>query len=242
MSIFIACPSYDGFIHFGTSQALATALDGEQRDVIVRCRQSSLLADCFNGLWTMALNMRRVGVTHFAMIHADISPRQGWLTHLMEEMGDKYKVMSALVPIKDSRRVSSCAWTDPERMLMMKNISMDEAWNKLPVTFDSSHGEEGKILLINTGLWVADIREEWAEKAYFEIRTGTKKLKDGMMGHWVISEDWGFSMQLHDMGVPYGATTRVSLLHHGGTMFSNSPEDEMLQPVEPAVAETAETT
>src|SRR5215469_17754996 len=48
----------------------------------------SLLASCFNKAWCAALNLQREGedITHFAMLHDDVVPEDGWLEQLLKDM------------------------------------------------------------------------------------------------------------------------------------------------------------
>jgi hypothetical protein len=74
--------------------------------------KGSLLTFCFNQGLAEALNQRDAGkVTHFAMIHADIHCKAGWLNELWSiarTRGDV--VVSAVVPIKEPTRLkTSCA-------------------------------------------------------------------------------------------------------------------------------------
>ena len=46
--------------------------------------------DGFNSLWANALNLAAAGeATHFAMLHADVAPQEGWLDILADELDRK---------------------------------------------------------------------------------------------------------------------------------------------------------
>ena len=75
----------------------------------------SLLANSINRLWVQALNERTDhGWTHFAMHHADVQAPAGWVDTLADEMARVgADVISAVVPIKDYRGLTSTGWRDP---------------------------------------------------------------------------------------------------------------------------------
>ncbi|MGD0781228.1 MAG: hypothetical protein ABSA30_00050 [Candidatus Aminicenantales bacterium] len=140
--------------------------------------------DGFNSLWANALNLAAAGeATHFAMLHADVAPQEGWLDILADEL-DRLQadLVSAIVPLKDARGVTSSGIGDPcdpwhpLKRFTMRELFAGEAPNPkseirnkseiqnpkskiLPETFDAADaGFPGGILLHNDGCMMADLR------------------------------------------------------------------------------------
>ncbi len=212
--------------------------------------------DDFTTLWARALNKAQVGgCTHAAMLHSDIAPQAGWIDILMDEMEDQHlDFLSVACATKDARGVCNGGightknrW-GPYRRLTVRELQ------KLPPTFnlmdlkvrgfcgpDSEHAD--KLLLHNTGCWLADLRSpvftrtyaatghdegdnHWHEQgdlmAWFDFPTRIRR--DEKTGLWLSlreSEDWFFSRQLHKLGAKTAITRKVSLDHEGGGSFRN---------------------
>lgn len=180
----------------------------------------SILPHNFNCLLCKALNSRESHHwSHFGLHHADIEAEPGWLDKLLEEM-DRVgaDVISSIVPIKDSRGVTSTGWMEPETGRITR-FTMHEV-HKLPVTFDASVGCPDKWLMVNTGLWVArlDVLESFPG---FEFRSCIKKCEDGKFRAHVLPEDWAFSEWCARQGLKVFATRAVKIQHHGKTQFGN---------------------
>lgn len=223
--IFLACPHYGPVEQ---EQAFAVNKVCRQKGVLAVSRGGSLLARHFNQLWCQALNTRKSkGWTHFAMIHSDIEPEDGWLDKLINEM-DRVQadVISAVVPIKDSSGSTSTAILSEEDNDV--ELLNEAALSKLPCTFDESHFP-GKTLLVNTGLWVCDFRSEWVEHCWFEIRDSIHKFPDGTFEARGMPEDWNFSIMCKMLRRKVFATQIVGLKHYGRIAFARnarSPEDD----------------
>ena len=245
-NVMLAIPTYDGNVHYGAAQGLFRG--SWKHDVKIQpSNQTSLLASGVNRLWAAALNRADAGdITHLAVLHADIEPCDGWIDVLIEEMEKKgVSFISAVSPLKDSRGITSTgigepglAWS-PIRRFAMKEIM------GFPETFNAEDtGNPDKVLLLNTGCWVADLRDpRFATKnannegvAFFTINDRTV-YTDNQWIYQVESEDWFFSRRLHELRIPMAATRKVSLLHHGSAAFSNNSEwgteecDEDLRPM-----------
>lgn len=185
----------------------------------------SLLACNFNKLWCTALNMVHRGerVDYFAMLHDDIGAEDFWLDSLIDELEAKQlDVLGVVVPIKDTRGVTSIAlhhpgdnW-NPECRLTMHDVF------QLPETF-TSDDLGGMQILLNTGCWVAKWNQEWARQVKFTIndrivfdRTSNAYYPE------VESEDWYFSRLLNEMDLKIGATRKIAVKHEGDIEFSNT--------------------
>lgn len=217
-SVFLAVPSR-GSISLPTNAALLQCGGSGHRLKTFSC---SLLTLSFNTLWCEALNARRDGITHFVMLHDDVGPiDDGWIdTLLAEQQKAKADILSAVIPIKDERGLTSTAVYD-RRTNRMRRLTMTEV-TELPPTFDAERaGYPGCVLLPNTGLWVCDFTRPWVEEICFTIRD---KNFVGPEGKWVaqcFSEDWDFGIQAQRLGLRVCATTAVKLIHRGGFDYPN---------------------
>jgi len=190
----------------------------------------------FNLCLTDALNLYEEGkVTHFAMLHGDISPdsNQHWLDILLDIMDEKgAAVVSAVSPIKDFRGVTSTGIGDPnDPWGAFRRFTMKEVLTQLPETFDAADsGYPDKVLLHNTGCWVADLshpffhetNQDGSLRHFFEFPERIVRNKEGKWEHQQESEDWHFSRQLWEAGV-YNTwiTRKVRFMHKGGIEFPN---------------------
>lgn len=186
--------------------------------------QSSLLAQCFNGLWCKALNAQAEGkqVDYFAMQHSDVEPCDGWLDLLIDEMEAKdLDVLGVAIPIKDNRGITSIAIGEPGDNWRVKcRLSLREI-HGLPVTFTSE--DIGGQLLLNTGLWVCRFDPSWNKKVHFEIndRIVYDQKRKCYMAQ-VEPEDWFFSRLCHELGLKVGCTRLIPLNHRGQCTFTNA--------------------
>lgn len=175
----------------------------------------------FNLLYANALNMRKThGVTHFCLHHSDIRPENYWLTKLMAEKERvKADVISVVAPIKDKEGVTSCGLYNNGKL---HRFTMDQIVNELPPTFDAeASGHPDKILLLNTGLMLFDIREPWAEQVFFSCQDNITKNKEGEFQASCFPEDWNFSLWAHNKGLKTFNTSAVKLDHVGDHNYSN---------------------
>lgn len=208
--------------------------------------KSSLLAAGFNTAWAEALNSGP-NITHFAMLHDDITPQDGWLQILMEDLSaTEADMVAAVVPIKDQRGVTSTA-IDREQFQVERRITMTELLG-LPETFTAADcGYPDRALLLNTGCWVCRFDRPWRFQTCFTIRDrmiycpldrpNVKILQHHAAdmavnntlppGRWkaeVDPEDWGFSRQLYSLGCKMVASKRVKLHHHANIPMPNDQE------------------
>ncbi len=216
-SVFLAMPHRDG-VSIGAVRGVMGA--SQSADVRFVPESRSCLTMCFNVLWCHALNTP--DVTHFAMIHDDIGPEQGWLDVLLEELERTgADVVSAVSPIKDPRGLSSTAIRHPETG-WLRRLTISET-DSLPETFDAtSAGFPGHTLLVNTGLWVCRFDRSWVERITFKQKDGKYRGDDGKWRPTMLTEDWLFSLDLAEMGIKAMATRRVKLRHAGLYAFPNS--------------------
>jgi hypothetical protein len=206
---------------------------------------TSVLTQCFNTLLADALNARETdGVTHFAMLHNDVIPCRGWLDILMEEMqANDLDMISAVVPIKNSKGLTSTGMDTPGNPWSVRRLTLSEVYD-LPETFtakDVPYRQDQAQLLLNTGCWLMKLHEPWAEGLHFRQQdriawnTTTKKYAAQS-----ISEDWDFSRQLQTRGARIAATRKVPLQHerpefHNKSVWGDWQTDEAYAEYEQSV-------
>lgn len=181
----------------------------------------SLLTATFNKLWCQALNLRKAvapsehGLSHFLMLHADIVPRvekEHWFDVLVGEMeAIGADVISAIVPIKDRRGLTSTAMdTDPWAPMRLTQKQVHE----LPRTWVCEQ------VLFNTGLMLVDFRKPWVEEFHFDMRNRIRwDERRGVWVHDVAPEDWEMSRWCHRKGLRCAVTRAVAVDHYGGSFW-----------------------
>lgn len=185
--------------------------------------EGSLLAQNFNALWCVALNLLQSGkpVDYFAMQHADVEPEDFWLDKMLETLkANDLDVLSAAIPIKDPHGLTSTALAKPgDTWNPLCRLTINEL-HRLPETFTAE--DVGHPLLMNTGLWVCRFDPAWVKKVHFEINDrivfDTRKQ---LYVAQVEPEDWYFSRLCNELQLRIGITRCVSLGHRGQIQFSN---------------------
>lgn len=195
---------------------------------------SSMLPRVFNMLWADALNARADhAITHAAMIHDDISPEDGWLDILLDELERTgADMISAVVPIKNSRGLTSTAVDNLDDPWWVRRLTMKEVFN-LPETFEAKDvpwNAAGAPLLPNTGLWICKFDPSWVEKVCFKFINQIRKMPDGRFAGLDIPEDWDFGRQIHSFGCKVVCTRKVKLEHeqpqfHNRSAWGDWPTD-----------------
>lgn len=218
--VFLSMPSYDGKASIGAAEAYFLTPTAGACDVVRARANSSFLTKTFNDLWCAALNSRKQGITHFAMIHADMIPQHGWLDVLLGELVRlDADVVSAVVPIKSEQGWTSTAvMVDDGDPWVRRRLTMHEVYD-LPETFGAE--DVGGPLLLNTGLWVCRLDRPWCEQVCFEVVNRLVR-QDGGWHAEAIPEDWLFSAMLNQLGAKLYATRKVSLDHDGTALFTNA--------------------
>jgi hypothetical protein len=250
---FLACPAMPHTVMLampGPTMTFATAkgiIEASSAGHTVGLDNSGGSWDNFNTLFALALNRAQQGlITHFAMLHSDVAPQAGWLDVLLEEC-DRLDadLISAVVPLKDARGVTSCGlgrlgepFGGAYRRVTVRELA------DLPPSFDAydlaesygSYKYAGMPLLHNNGCWVCDLRKPvfYSEEpvivegqycvalsAMFAFPRRVVKYK----GEWCVqgeSEDWYFSRRLWELDARTCLTQRVKLSHlDGGTSYPN---------------------
>ena len=207
--IFLGMPGPN--IRFETAQSCFFCSGKGHKVAVVGADNASW--DNMNLLWARALNTaKQDGLTHFAMIHADIAPdlSQDWLNILIGEL-EKHGAdfISAVVPIKDGRGLTSCGIGDPaDPWAPWKRFTMRELYS-FPETFTAADiGYGDKFLNHNSGMIVADIRKPVFRNVkpdgelaiWFEFRKRINVDPTGKVKLVGESEDWNFSRRLWEQG------------------------------------------
>lgn len=219
---------YYGPVAMGLRQTLNLAVrDRSYVSVSVEVQStSSVLPHCFNQLLAAALDARDVGkATHLAMAHADIIADPGWLDVLWGEMWRTgADLVSAVVPIKGpTGRTSTAIGVESDRW-SVKRCIFDKDREKLPATFGPEDVcGEGEVLLVNTGLFLADLRCPWWDDFAFTFHARIKKTVTGRVAE-CRSEDWELSHHMHAAGAKYLATWKARLRHEGINKWANYEE------------------
>ena len=219
--IYLALPSYDGTYRTG---ALVGSLNASRHhDVQALPGGGSLLPKCFNQHWATAVSAGKWDL--FVMLHADIWPEPFFVDKLVHLLAHhQADVVSCMVPMKDSRSIYSTSMWLPGNLEPHYRLG-DEDKRNLPGTFSSEHvnriiGVQGQ-LLVNTGCWIARLRQPWNKQVWFEFTdsidwdwegTGEAKVVN-------VAEDWNFSKKLHSLGCTVLATQEIAIDHHGNTKW-----------------------
>lgn len=210
--------------------------------------------DDFTSLWARALNQYEADDCELAaMLHSDITPQAGWIDILRDEMVERdLDFISVGCATKDERGVLNGGIGHEEnRWGPYRRLTVRE-FQRLPATFDLDDLKRlgfcgaktiDKVLLHNTGCWLADLskpcfRETYADtgvdpydnhyheagdlKAWFDFPTRIRRCPE--TGLWISlreSEDWFFSRQLHKVGCRSAITRKVSLDHEGHGSYRN---------------------
>lgn len=225
--VFLALPTYNAWV---IGYALTGLLLASNRAHIhLKLGKGSLLANTFNRLLCMARNSKKeCPWTHWAMHHADISAAESWLDTMLAEMERvKADVLSAVVAIKDNRRITSTGTVESSgniRRLTLKEV------HRLPETFSAAdlptigiHTE----LVVNTGLLLVRFDQPWADDFCFNVADGIGRNPDGTQRPLILPEDWGFSRWVNDRKLRLFATRKVFVQHwDGDTAWDNGLHPE----------------
>lgn len=225
---------YYGQVSMGLFQTLNLAnIDRSRVDVVGHIQSStSVLPACFNNLLALALDHRDEGrATHMAMCHSDILAEPGWINKLYNEMWFRnLDLISAVVPIKGPTGRTSTAIGNENDRWHIKRCIFDRDREKLPQTFTAANacGPE-EVLLVNTGLFLCDLRRPYWDDFSFQFHTKIfKNPQTGKRETASRSEDWEMSYHLHENKAPYAATWAVKLHHEGIYKYPNFIEEPVI--------------
>jgi hypothetical protein len=210
--VLVSIPTYGG-LDGRTFEALTSASpDGHVAGV--QYVKSSFLTKCFNQMWCRALNDREShGLTHFAMLHADVMPEPEWLDKTLRVMSETgADVVSVVMPMKNGQGLTSTGIESDDRMKPRRfTIKQLEA---MPLTF--THPK----LVVNTGLMLIDVRKPWVERIHFRVEDEIR-IENGVRAAHALSEDWAFSMDARALGAKLYATRAIRAHHLGEQAYPN---------------------
>lgn len=247
--VMIATPRYSDMGAAETFTAIRNAEMNEQypeedhvQVVYTIGAHGSLLNLCFNQLFAEAMNQYEAGhISHFSMCHADVIPPHGFLNelwNLMRTRGDV--VVSSVISIKEPAmsKTSTAVGGRQDEFDVRRFITTADR-PSMPETFSTKDviGADDELLLVNTGLWLADLSwPGWADWA-FEFRDTIKRNPEtGRRQAFCCPEDWFLSRHLDRLDAPYSATWRLPIRHVGpGTWNSHQ-----LPPVYPSLVANGE--
>lgn len=214
--VFLGLPHY-GQVYCEVAKVFYLAAS-KTADVQHADASGSLLASVFNGLWAAAVVG---GHDWFAMLHADVVPEPWWIDKLLDiAEGTEADVVSAIVPIKDGRGLTSTAIDhDDEPWRQRQRLTMAEIHN-LPETFSAASFPGALGLLVNTGCFLVRLGP-WAKGVRFSIRDRILWTPDGPLVQ-TIPEDWDFSRQARAAGKKIVATRAVQVRHLGSAHYGNA--------------------
>lgn len=180
---------------------------------------SSALGHCFNVGYQAVRKMADKGeIDYVGMLHADCVPlQQNWGEILMDEMLEhQASIMSVISPIKSADGLTSTGFfskEDDEKDIWHPiRLTMKEVF-QLPETFTHPR------LIVNTGIMMIDIRQEWAKKLVFDLKCFVNL--DNYQS-WYIPEDWLMSKYCYKSGGTVFATRKVKMQHYGNVGFPNT--------------------
>lgn len=229
--VFLALPSRDGWMR----SAFMAALDDVRENAgvcVVGLVQTSLLANGFNKAFCGALNGRDRGITHFLLVHADVVPQGRWFYQMCQDMARfNLDVLSAVITFRNDTGKTSTAIEDDNREPHPYYMHRDAGYGDDRLVFPKNAvltSREQPKLLINTGCLLMNITRPWADEFSFMVGDLIGKNKDGKFEALNEPEDWRMSRHLMAKKVPYGATSKVHVIHHGTKDFLNwepTPEE-----------------
>lgn len=186
----------------------------------VSCK-GSLLPYSFNSLFALALDEYDKGnVTHALLMHSDVYAPFGFanaLYRVMRERGDVS--VSAVIPIKEHARMrtSTAVGVRGDDFGFRRFINTSDR-SGLPETFSTRDVAQAddEVLLVNTGLWLADLSHPSWDDFAFGFRDEIRKDPDtGARQAVVASEDWLMSRYMDAKGIPYSAHFLPGVQHFG---------------------------
>ncbi len=227
LRVLLTMPRYSNQCHLAAATAFYhPCRAGSPIKVKLMDSGGSLLAHSFNRPWCAAVAKYEEGlIDAFAMIHSDMAPEPNWLDILYEQLvASGADVVSAVVPIKDDRGLSSTGVDDVGDPWVIRRLTLHQT-AKMPTTFTDA--DVGGPLVLNTGLWLVRLGpwclEENADgslKHRFTIDDIIRREK-GKLTTRVMPEDWNFSRGLRAAGLKLAATKAIQINHFGDTPYPN---------------------
>jgi hypothetical protein len=224
--VVVVMPHY-GQVDLGAARGfLLPSTRGDVELVTLIDAGTSCTPRAFNMCLIQALNLRDEGkITHMAMIHSDVNPtNQYWLDILWREMRIHHAdYVASVIPIKDPQPCrSSTAIGDISNPWECKRYLPHKRPDGMPETvLPSDVCGEGEELLVNTGLFLTDLRAEWWDGFPGFQFHNRLIMRDGERIEQFRPEDWELSRHMRAAGACYAATYAVPVQHFGSFGWSN---------------------
>lgn len=219
--VYLGIPTHDGRVQ---NEVVNSILVGGKTLAFSQIEAGSALTFNFNNCYANALNNRRHGVTHFAMMHSDIAvSTPNWCDRMVEIMErESADVLSVIMPLKvvgEYRTSTAIEEEDAKNPLgfRARKLTLEECAARGKTWTDEK-------LLVNTGLMLVDIRKPWSEDVWFEFQDSLAfVMEDGFKKFFPVSlaEDYGFSRMIRAAGGKLVVTSEIPANHCGGGRFSN---------------------
>jgi len=192
----------------------------------------SLLARNFNYLFCQAYS---AGFDYLIYVHSDLgiesAPGQHWVDTVIAVMEEKkFAAVSQVIPIKnDSGTTTTALQLNKNNKYGLRRLTVKEVAGHTGIItredlcrmFSVSPDDAGA-LLINTGLLCLGLKNfYWPKWDGFSIEDKILWNKSGTPKAFTTSEDWRFSMWLHEKEWPYGAINCFAINHDGHKYYSN---------------------
>lgn len=243
--VFIAVPTGNGQVDGGTTLSLLGA--SKKHTYTPNPQGCGALCLNFNALWAQALNSRgEDGFTKFVMLHSDVCA-SAWFVDELIDLQEEYDadLMSAVVPIKDGRGVTSTSMSDPHDdwhpwcRLTQRQLHHES----FPETFDSDMAREAlanlpgdlrvecppdSVLQANVGCMVVDIAKPWSsvesilENNLWFNTQDELRIEGGNLTAKFRPDDWIFSRRLSAIGCKVMCTTKVKTIHRGPESYPSA--------------------
>lgn len=222
--VYIGIPTYKNDVDAGLLGPL-TNMSRQGHQVILGGMDSSACAMRFNQMLIQAKEMHFNGQCDFFLLwHSDIIPEHHFLDKLLEiQKRTGAEILSAVVPIKDERGMTSTALDEPvgdrPQDWSPKRYSMAEVLAMPEKTW--THPK----LLLNTGLFLLDLNAPWLDLEKINFRFEDKIMRyRGRLMAFMKPEDWNFSKDARALGcTKQYATLEVRVEHRGLAVF---PSDQ----------------
>lgn len=218
--VYLGIPTHDGRVQ---NEVVNAILVGGKTLTNSQIEGGSALTFNFNNCYANALNARRHGITHFAMLHSDIAvTTANWCDRMVEIMErEKADVLSVIMPLKVvGEDKTSTAIEEPDDNPLgfkARKLTLRECAARGTTWTDPN-------LLLNTGLMLVDIRKPWAEEVWFEFQDKIDSVEENGVKRFFpvsIAEDYGFSRMVRAAGGKLVVTQEIPAWHCGGGRFSN---------------------
>lgn len=217
--VYLGIPTHEGKIQ---NEIVNAILGGGSSIGTMTIEGGSALTTNFNKLWTMALNNRRNGFTHFAMLHSDIAIQTSfWCDKMVEIMErENVDVLSVAMRLKSTDGMTSTAIERPAqnelgfqhgKMTMAQILKRGKTWS-------------APDLLVNTGLMLVNMQKSWSERVWFEFQDRIASVMENNIKTFYpvsLAEDYGFSRMVKSQGGKLAVTLEIAATHCGGGRFSN---------------------